>query len=184
MAKAGLRGALVDGRRGPPLASTGKTTLNSSHGIGRGARPGWRQPGRGPATVTRLALGLEAEQALQLRAAAACSTPSVESASGATTATAETGLRRRRGRASPGLPTHDLQLELRVAVAHPRGGRLPRARVLGSLSWDPHPASTADRVGVVLARRPGKAFRRAADLNRCFGPRGTLSGLAANDNSG
>ena len=180
MAAAGLRGRMLDGGD-DGLTLTGKTdamVVQTASGRGRGRGGGGNlEPAR--ATVTRLRLGLEAGRPVGLGGGAALR-PSLE-----------VGLRHDSGDAETGFgldlsgglalsdPKRGLQAELRGRglLAH-RSKGFRDLGFSGSLAWEEEPSS--DRGAKLrLTQTVGGSSSDGADS---LLSRGTLEGLAANDN--
>ena len=179
MAAAGLRGTMLDGG-GDGLTLTGKTgamVVQTASGRGRGADGGNLEPAR--ATVTRLRLGLEASWPVGLGGGVAL-TPSLEVGVRHDGGDADTGFGLELG---GGLalsdPRRGLQAELRGRglLAHQSKG-FRDLGFSGSLAWERKPSS--DRGAKLrLTQTIGGSSSGGADALLA---RGTLEGLAANDN--
>ena len=180
MAAAGLRGTMLDGG-GDGLTLTGKTdamVVQTASGRGRGRGGGGNlEPAR--ATVTRLRLGLEAGRPVGLGGGATLR-PSLE-----------VGLRHDSGDAETGFgldlsgglalsdPERGLQAELRGRglLAH-RSKGFRDLGFSGSLAWEGKPSS--DR-GAKLRLTQTVSVSSSGGADSLLS-RGTLEGLAANDN--
>ena len=179
MAAAGLRGTMLDGGA-DGLTLTGKTdamVVQTASGRGKGADGGNMEPAR--ATVTRLRLGLEASRPVGLGGGAVL-TPSLEIGVRHDGGDAETGFGLDLG---GGLalsdPKRGLQAELRGRglLAH-RSKGFRDLGFSGSLAWEGKPSS--DRGAKLrLTQTVGGPSSGGADSLLA---RGTLEGLAANDN--
>ena len=189
MAAAGLRGVVLDGGV-DGLTLTAKTdamAVQTASGRGRGADGGNLEPAR--ATVTRLRLGLEASRPIALGPGSGSG-----AGGGATlTPSLEVGVRHDGGDAETGFgldlgggltlsdPKRGLQAELRGRglLTHESKGFRERG-FSGSLSWHQKPGS--DRgARLTLTQTVGGSSSGGADA--LLG-RGTLEGLAANDDGG
>ena len=188
MAATGLRGVLLDPGSGSGFQLTGKTdamVVQTSSGRGKGADGGNMEPAR--ATVTRLRLGLEASRPFALgpgsgsgAGGGAVLTPSLEIGVRHDGGDAETGFGLDLG---GGLalsdPKRGLQAELRGRglLAHQSKG-FRDLGFSGSLAWEGKPGS--DRGAKLrLTQTLGGSSSGGADSLLA---RGTLEGLAANDN--
>ncbi len=180
MAAAGLRGVLLDPGSGSGFQLTGKTdamVVQTSSGRGNGADGGNMEPSR--ATVTRLRLGLEASRPVGLGGGAVL-TPSLEVGVRHDGGDAETGFGLDLG---GGLalsdPKRGLQAELsgRGLLAH-RSKGFRDLGFSGSLAWEGKPSS--DR-GAKLRLTQTLGGSSSGGANSLLA-RGTLEGLAANDN--
>ena len=180
MAAAGLRGVLLDPGSGSGFQLTGKTdamVVQTSSGRGKGADGGNMEPSR--ATVTRLRLGLEASRPVGLGGGAVL-TPSLEVGVRHDGGDAETGFGLDLG---GGLalsdPKRGLQAELsgRGLLAH-RSKGFRDLGFSGSLAWEGKPSS--DR-GAKLRLTQTLGGSSSGGANSLLA-RGTLEGLAANDN--
>ena len=179
MAAVGLRGTMLDGG-GDSLTLTGKTDammVQTVSGRGRGADGGNLEPAR--ATVTRMRLGVEASRPVGLGGGATL-TPSLEVGVRHDGGDAETGFGLDLG---GGLalsdPKRGLAAELRGRglLAHQSKG-FRDLGFSGSLAWEGRPGS--DRGAKLrLTQTVGGSSSGGADA---FLSRGTLEGLAANDN--
>ena len=188
MAAAGLRGVLLDPGSGSGFQLTGKTdamVVQTSSGRGKGADGGNMEPAR--ATVTRLRLGLEASRPFVLGPGSGSGT-----GSGAVlTPSLEVGVRHDGGDAETGF---GLDLGGGLALSHPQLGLQAELRgrgllahqskgfrdlgFSGSLAWEGKPGS--DRGAKLrLTQTVGGSSSGGADS---LLTRGTLEGLAANDN--
>ena len=186
MAAAGLRGVILDPGSGfgagAGIGLTAKTdalVVQTASGRGRGADGGNLEPAR--ATVTRLRLGLEASRPVRLGGEATL-TPSLEVGVRHDGGDAETGFGLDLG---GGLtlsdPKRGLQAELRGRglLTHESKGFRERG-FSGSLAWQQKPGS--DRgAKLTLTQTVGGSSSGGADA--LLG-RGTLEGLAANDDGG
>ena len=180
MAAAGLRGVLVDPDSGSGFRLTGKTdamVVQTASGRGRSADGGNLAPAR--ATVSRLRLGLEPVRPVGLGGGATL-TPSLEVGVRHDDGDAETGFGLDLG---GGLalsdPAHGLQAELRgrgLLARESKGFR--DLGFSGALAWQQRPSS--DRGAKLrLTQTVGGSSSGGADALLA---RGTLDGLAANDN--
>ena len=188
MAAAGLRGVLLDPGSGSGFQLTGKTNamvVQTSSGRGKGADGGNMEPAR--ATVTRLRLGLEASRPFALG-------PGSGSGAGGgavLTPSLEIGVRHDGGDAETGF---GLDLGGGLALSDPKRGltaefsgrwlltheskEFRERGFSGSLAWEEKPSS--DRgAKLTLTQTVGGASSGGADA---LLSRGTLEGLAANDN--
>ena len=180
MAAAGLRGVLLDPESGSGFQLTGKTdamVVQTASGRGRSADGGNLAPAR--ATVSRLRLGLEGSRPIRLSGGATL-TPSLEIGVRHDDGDAETGFGLDLG---GGLAVSDpgrgLEAELRGRglLAHESKGLRERG-FSGALSWRQKPES--DRgAKLTLTQTVGGTSSGGADALLA---RGTLEGLAANDN--
>ena len=180
MAAAGLRGVLLDPESGSGFQLTGKTdamVVQTASGRGRSADGGNLAPAR--ATVSRLRLGLEASRPVGLGGGAALM-PSLEVGVRHDGGDAETGFGLDLG---GGLalsdPGRGLEAELRGRglLSHESKGLRERS-FSGALSWRQKPES--DRgAKLTLTQTVGGTSSGGADALLA---RGTLEGLAANDN--
>ena len=184
MAAAGLRGVILDpgsgSGAGAGIGLTAKTdalVVQTASGRGRGADGGNLEPAR--ATVTRLRLGLEASRPVRLGGEATL-TPSLEVGVRHDGGDAETGFGLDLG---GGLtlsdPKRGLQAELRGRglLTHESKGFRERG-LSGSLAWQQKPGSERG-AKVTLSQTVGGSSSGGADALLA---RGTLEGLAANDN--
>ena len=182
MAAAGLRGVLIDPEAGSGFRLTGKTDamiVQTASGRGRSADGGNLAPAR--ATVSRLRLGLEGSRPIRLGGGATL-TPSLEIGVRHDDGDAETGFGLDFG---GGLalsdPGRGLEAELRGRglLSHESKGLRERG-FSGALSWRQKPSS--DRgAKLTLTQTVGGSSSGGADALLA---RGTLDGLAANDNGG
>ena len=182
MAAAGLRGVLIDPEAGSGFQLTGKTDamiVQTASGRGRSADGGNLAPAR--ATVSRLRLGLEGSRPIRLGGGATL-TPSLEIGVRHDDGDAETGFGLDFG---GGLalsdPARGLEAELRGRglLSHESKGLRERG-FSGALSWRQKPES--DRgAKLTLTQTVGGSSSGGADALLA---RGTLDGLAANDNGG
>ena len=182
MAAAGLRGVLLDPEAGSGFQLTGKTDamiVQTASGRGRSADGGNLAPAR--ATVSRLRLGLEGSRPIRLGGGATL-TPSLEIGVRHDDGDAETGFGLDFG---GGLalsdPGRGLEAELRGRglLSHESKGLRERG-FSGALSWRQKPSS--DRgAKLTLTQTVGGSSSGGADALLA---RGTLDGLAANDNGG
>ena len=180
MAAAGLRGVLLDPESGSGFRLTGKTDamiVQTASGRGRSADGGNLAPAR--ATVSRLRLGLEGSRPIRLGGGATL-TPSLEIGVRHDGGDAETGFGLDLG---GGLalsdPARGLEAELRGRglLSHESKGLRERG-LSGALSWRQKPES--DRSAkLTLTQTVGGTSSGGADALLA---RGTLEGLAANDN--
>ena len=180
MAAAGLRGVLLDPESGSGLDLTGKTdamVVQTASGRGRSADGGNLAPAR--ATVSRLRFGLEGSRPIRLGGGATL-TPSLEIGVRHDDGDAETGFGLDLG---SGLalsdPGRGLEAELRGRglVSHESKGLRERG-FSGALNWRQKPES--DRgAKLTLTQTVGGTSSGGADALLA---RGTLEGLAANDN--
>ena len=179
MAAAGLRGVVLDGGD-DGLTLTGKTdamAVQTASGRGRSADGGNLEPAR--ATVTRLRLGLEARRPVRLGGGASL-TPSLEAGVRHDGGDAETGFGLDLG---AGLalsdPKRGLSAELRGRglLSHESRGFRERG-FSGSLAWQQQPGSDRGAT-LTLTQTVGGPASGGADAMLA---RGTLEGLAANDN--
>ena len=188
MAAAELRGVLLDPGSGSGFQLTGKTNaivVQTSSGRGKGADGGNMEPAR--ATVTRLRLGLEASRPFALGPGSGSGT-----GSGAVLMPSlEVGVRHDGGDAETGFgldlggglalsdPQRGLQAELRGRglLAHQSKG-FRDLGFSGSLAWEGKPGSDRD-AKLRLTQTVGGSSSGGADSLLA---RGTLEGLAANDN--
>ena len=179
MASAGLRGTMLDGG-GDGLTLSGKTdamVVQTTSERGRGAYGVNLVPAQ--ATVTRLRLGLEASRTIGFGGGAAL-TPSLEVGVRHDGGDAETGFGFDLG---GGLalsnPERGLKVELRGRglLAHESEG-FRDLGFSGSLAWEERPSS--DRgAQLTISQTVGGSSSGGADALLA---RGTLEGLAANDN--
>ena len=181
MAAAGLRGTMLDGGGyGQTLtAKTDAMVVQTASGRGKGAGDGTMEPTG--ATVTRLRLGVEASDPMQLGGGATL-TPGLE-----------VGLRHDGGDAETGFgldlggglalsdPGRGLEAEIRAGglLSHEAEGFRERG-FSGSLAWRQKPFSDRGAT-LTLTQTVGGASSGGADA---FLSRTTLDGLAANDNGG
>ena len=188
MAAAGLRGVLLDPGSGSGFQLTGKTNamvVQTSSGRGKGADGGNMEPARAP--VTRLRLGLEASRPFALgpgsgfgAGGGAVLTPSLEVGVRHDGGDAETGFGLDLG---GGLalsdPKRGLTAELsgRGLLSH-RSKGFRDLGFSGSLAWEGKPGSDRD-AKLRLTQTIGGSSSGGADSLLA---RGTLEGLAANDN--